>query len=229
MHSLIKLCNVAFMILPLISTSVAAAQPGGITVGGTRVIFNGNKKETSLSVTNSDANPYLIQSWAETQAGATDKAPFIITPPLFRMEGNQQTQLRIVRTGTLPEDRESLYWINVKSIPSGTPKEGVNTLQIAIKTRIKLIFRPQTLKGSAGDVTEQITWHKQGNKLTVKNPTPYVMNFHRVTVGGKEVKDATYVLPMSSATYTLPAAASGPISWKLINDYGGIGVQHTAR
>lgn len=69
----------------------------------------------------------------------------MVTPPLFRLGAGQENNLRILRTGgNLPEDRESLYWMNIKSIPSTTEKQdNVNTLQIAVKTRIKLIYRPQ--------------------------------------------------------------------------------------
>ncbi|MBL5885722.1 molecular chaperone [Lelliottia amnigena] len=215
--------------LLLSSTFVQAANIGGVTVGGTRLIYNGGKKEASLNVTNTDINPYLIQSWAETQNGGAEKAPFIITPPLFRLDGNQQNLLRIVRTGgSLPEDRESLYWLNVKSIPAGSKKEGVNTLQIAVKTRIKLLYRPQGLKGVPEDITSKLTWAQSGNRLTVTNPTPFVMNFQQVKVGGREVKDITYVLPMGQATFAVPANTSGPVTWKLISDYGGIGAEHTS-
>lgn len=214
--------------LLLSSTFVQAANVGGVTVGGTRLIYDGGKKEASLSVTNSDTNPYLIQSWAETQNGGAEKAPFIVTPPLFRLDGNQQNLLRIVRTGgSLPEDRESLYWLNVKSIPAGSKKEGANTLQIAVKTRIKLLYRPQGLKGVPEDVAGKLTWSQSGSRLSVNNPTPFVMNFQQVKVGGREVKDVTYVLPMSQATFSVPANVSGNVSWKLISDYGGTGAEHT--
>ncbi|EOF4707183.1 MAG: fimbria/pilus periplasmic chaperone [Klebsiella huaxiensis] len=217
----------SFLVL-LTGCSVQAAEPGGITIGGTRIIYDGNKKETTLSVTNSDSKPYLIQSWTETQAGGADKAPFIITPPLFRLEGHKQNLLRIIRTsGNLPDDRESLYWLNVKSIPAGSNKEGANTLQIAIKTRIKLIYRPKSLKEKPEEVTEKLVWRKEGSHLTVTNPTPFVMNFQQVKIGNEVVKNANYVMPMTSATFTLPATASGAITWKLISDYGGIGALHS--
>lgn len=216
--------------LPLLlsGTLAQAADVGGVTVGGTRLIYDGGKKEASLSVTNSDTNPYLIQSWAETRNGGAEKAPFIVTPPLFRLEGNEQNLLRIVRTGgNLPEDRESLYWLNIKSIPAGSKKEGANTLQIAVKTSIKLLYRPQGLKGVPENVTNKLTWSQSGTRLSVKNPTPFVMNFRQVKVGGQEIKDVNYVLPMSEATFTVPANASGTVSWKLISDYGGVGEEHT--
>lgn len=223
----IWLKTLAFPLL-LIGSLAQAAQPGGVTVGGTRLIYDGGKKEASLSVTNSDTNPYLIQSWAETQSGGTEKAPFIVTPPLYRLEGNQQNVMRIVRTGgNLPEDRESLYWLNVKSIPAvGGNKDSANTLQIAVKTRIKLIYRPAGLKGVPEDVADKLTWSQSGQRLTVTNPTPFVMNFQQVKVGGQDVKDATFVLPMSSATFT--TLASGSVSWKIITDYGGVGNVHGA-
>lgn len=218
------------LFLPLLMSGALAqaADVGGVTIGGTRLIYNGGKKEASLNVTNTDTNPYLIQSWAETQNGGAEKSPFIVTPPLFRLEGNQQNLLRIVRTGgSLPEDRESLYWLNIKSIPAGSKKEGANTLQIAVKTRIKLLYRPQGLKGMPEEVTNKLTWSQSGTRLTVNNPTPFVMNFQQVKVGGREIKDITYVLPMAQATFTTPANVSGPVSWKLISDYGGTGAEHT--
>lgn len=74
-----------------------------------------------------------------------EKAPFIITPPLYRLDKDQQNVERIVLAGALPQDKESLYWLNIKAIPAASRKD--NTLQIAVKTRIKLIYRPAALKG----------------------------------------------------------------------------------
>lgn len=218
-------------VVPLLLTAslAQASQPGGITVGGTRLIYNGSKKEAALNITNTDSKPFLIQSWGENQPGVSGKVPFIVTPPLFRLEGQQQNILRIVRAGgNLPEDRESLYWLNIKSIPSGDAQSNSNTLQIAVKTRIKLIYRPKLLKGKPEDVTTKLIWEQTGSRLVVSNPTPFVMNFNKVKVGGQEIKDATYVMPMSKATFTAPAGAHGTVTWKLITDYGGLGAEHSS-
>jgi len=98
----------------------------GVVVGGTRVIYDSAKKEATISVNNPEKTaPYLIQSWVEN-ATATDtsKPPFLITPPLFRLDASQENVLRIVRTGgQLPDNRESLYWLNIKSIPASEQSE----------------------------------------------------------------------------------------------------------
>ena len=100
----------------LLCTTAAQA---GIVMGGTRVIYQEGKREAASSVTNADTHtPYLVQSWVENYA-ENDKArvPFIVTPPLFRLDPEQNNVLRINFIGaSLPRDRESVFWLNVKSI-----------------------------------------------------------------------------------------------------------------
>lgn len=117
--------------------------------------------------------------------------------------------------------------MNIKSIPSTTEKQdNVNTLQIAVKTRIKLIYRPQSLAGQPENGATKLSWQRSGSRLTVTNPTAYYMNFSTVKVGTGTVKDATYVAPMSSASFSVPTGASGDVTWTLINDFGSIGAEH---
>lgn len=205
----------------------------GVVIGGTRVIYDGSKKEASINVSNPDKTPYLIQSWVDEDNGSREGVPFIVTPPLFRLDGAQQNVLRIIRAGgALSEQNESLYWLNIKSIPSSTPQQASqNTLQIAVKTRIKLIYRPEGLKSATPeDVTKSLKWEIENHKLKVINPTGYYMNFNLISVNGAEVHDPTFVAPKSSALFELPSGASGrgTVMWKLISDYGGIGDQHAS-
>lgn len=212
----------------VISASVSAAN-AGVIIGGTRVVYDGNKKEASIDVNNPDKTPYLIQSWVETLNGGAEKAPFIITPPLYRLDGGQQNIERVVVTGNLPQDKESLYWLNIKAIPSAPKKD--NTLQIAIKTRIKLIYRPAGLKSQQPqELSHQLTWRRNGNQLQVTNPTSYVINFNEISLGGKKIENVSYVLPGESMNFMLPAGAnSTSINYKVINDYGAVSdVQSTS-
>jgi P pilus assembly chaperone PapD len=221
-----KIIPVTLLVASMMSAGVAQA---GVVVGGTRLIYDGSKKESSLSVNNPDKVPYLVQSWVEPADGSTEKAPFMLTPPLFRLDGEQQNVLRVVRAGgSLPANKESLYWLSIKAIPAATKDASQNTLQIAIKTRIKMIYRPQGLKGVPEEQAGKLTWSRSGTKVQVTNPTPFYMNFQEVKVAGREVKDVTFVAPMSSAAFALPAGVSGNnVSWKIISDYGATGAEHT--
>lgn len=73
----LKVCSVIFAF----NTFSHAA---GIQIGRTRVIYDANKKEVALSLTNTEKElPWLIQSWIDTGDGKT-RGPFIVTPPLFQ-------------------------------------------------------------------------------------------------------------------------------------------------
>lgn len=212
--------------LAIASTGLSAAN-AGVIIGGTRVVYDGNKKEASISVNNPDGTPYLIQSWVETLNSGAEKAPFIITPPLYRLDSNQQNVERIILAGQVPQDKESLYWLNIKAIPSSPKKD--NTLQIAVKTRLKLIYRPAEVKGSSPEEqAETLTWAVTGNQLQVTNPGKYVINFNEITVGGKKLDDVSYVLPGSTARFNLPQGThGGNMTFTIINDYGGPGPAHS--
>lgn len=203
---------------------MTTAAHAGVIIEGTRLIFQADKKEASLGISNPDNLDYLVQSWVESADHARDKTPFLITPPLFRLDAKQDNVLRVVHTGgALPTDRESLYWLNIKSIPSSANLKNSNTLQIAIKTRIKLIYRPAGITGKPDDVASKLHWHKEGNNLVVENPTPFYMNFQAITVGGKNVGKVTWVAPDSEAHFAVPGGITGNnVSWKIINDYGAV-------
>lgn len=200
----------------------------GVIIGGTRVVYDGNKNESSVSVTNPDSSPYLIQSWVESQNGSAEKTPFIITPPLYRLDKGQQNVERIVLAGSVAQDKESLYWLNIKSIPAASRKN--NALQIAVKTRIKLIYRPAALKGVIPDeLADNLTWRRSGSQIQVINPTKVVMNFNEISINGKKLEDVTYVLPGASARFDFPKGITGEtVTFKIINDYGGVGKVHNA-
>lgn len=134
---------------PLLLATVALLSMeafAGVQIGGTRVIYNEKEKEVSIQLRNPDDKAFLVQSWTETETGTPDKT-FAVTPPLFRLDAHQNNALRILFRGSqLRPDQETLFWLNVKAIPSANPSGEENQLQLAVKTRIKLIYRPDVLK-----------------------------------------------------------------------------------
>jgi fimbrial chaperone protein len=214
------------VLVTVLGITVGVQAQAGVIIGGTRLVYDGGKKESSLTVSNPDKTPFLIQSWVDPQDGDTTKAPFIITPPIFRLDGGQNNVLRVILTGgNLPSDKESLYWINIKSIPSAEKKD--NTLQIAVKTRIKLIYRPRNLPGDLNTAASTLKWQRDGNQLKVSNASPYYITFFNVKVNGTMIKEASMVSPHSTAQ--MPAGSGNTLSWQIINDFGGVSQVFNAR
>jgi hypothetical protein len=62
----------------------------GVALGATRVVYPSDLKQVQLAVTNNDEkSAYLIQSWIENNDGGKD-GRFVITPPLFSMQGKKK-------------------------------------------------------------------------------------------------------------------------------------------
>lgn len=207
----------------------------GVVIGGTRVIYPAEQAEVQISLKNKDTNArYLVQSWVSNVVDDS-KAPFIITPPIYKLEEDRRTLLHVVYTGDshrLPQDRESLFIVNVKSVPA-IPSEmrNKNTLQLALKTKIKLFWRPTGLKNDAAKTAwEKLQFHRQGERVVVKNPTPFYITFGQFKYGGQEIPAprakevpsalSMMIAPFSEQAFSLPASGHGAITWTAINDYG---------
>ncbi|MFU2315062.1 fimbrial biogenesis chaperone [Rahnella sp. PCH160] len=202
--------------------SIQLSYGGGILVGRTRVIYAANKKEASLPLSNkSESKPFLIQSWIDNGDGKT-RGPFVVTPPLFRLNANDENNLRISYTGgELPQDRESIFYINVRAIPS-TPKNDANELRLVIKTRIKLFYRPEKLQGKSYDAYKLLTFSRANGQLNITNPSSYYVVFSYLTVGNTLLKDTEMIAPGSQINVKIPGDISGnTVEWSAINDYGG--------
>lgn len=208
--------------LLFVSLNVQAA--GGIALGATRVIYPADAKQTSISINNSDTKErYLVNSWVENNLGGKDKH-FIVTPPLFVSEPKSENTLRIIYAGPqLPADRESIFWLNVKAIPSVDKNrlEGSNVLQLAILSRIKLFVRPENLPMQPEEAIKHVRISRSGERLSLHNPSPYYVSTVNLSIGGEKLPN-TMIAPKSVSQVELPTGATGNVTFQTVNDYGAI-------
>jgi len=222
MNSLNKPGLILSIILMMFSLTAEAS--GGIALGATRVIYPADAKQTSLAITNSNKQErYLINAWIENDRGQKEKT-FAVTPPLFVSEPDSENTLRIIYAGPpLATDRESLFYMNVKAIPSVNKADldGKNVLQLAILSRIKLFVRPKNLAMQPEEALSQLKFERAGNHLKVSNASPYYITLVNLQLGGQKLENLM-IAPKNSAQQVLPAGVSGSLSWQSVNDYGAI-------
>lgn len=210
-----------------------------IVISGTRIVYPQSSKDVVVNLDNHGNKPLLVQTWLDDGRDGVNpqelKLPFIITPPVSRIDPKKGQSVRITYTGTpLPQDRESLFWFNVLEIPpksKAESKENLNQLQLAFRTRIKFFFRPEGLKGTPGDAAEKLTWtqKKEGNtvQLVAHNNSPYNVSVSQVKIkSSQKTFEAAHqsVQPFSEAAMVvkgLSSAVNGDVEYDTINDYGG--------
>ncbi|CAK9885710.1 MAG: putative fimbrial chaperone LpfB [Candidatus Erwinia impunctatus] len=83
----------------------------GIIAAGTRMIYLEGENERSLMLANTNRYPVIVQSWIDDGSGNPDYkgAPFVVLPPVFRLEPGEIKGIRIIyNQQPLPDDRESV-------------------------------------------------------------------------------------------------------------------------
>jgi len=176
----------------LISSLTQTAQ-AAVTVMGTRVVYNASDRDVTIQLSNAGNTPSLVQTWVDLgdpKAQPQDiDAPFVLSPPMFRIDPNHKQNLRMVFTGkVLPKDRESLYWLNVLEIPPKPGESaGENYLQFSVRSRLKIFYRPANLPGDANAAAKLVKWSykREGDKgdtirIVADNPTPYHVSFAEI-------------------------------------------------
>ncbi|ELY5829687.1 fimbria/pilus periplasmic chaperone [Cronobacter turicensis] len=218
--------------LTLSGIMVAQQAFAAIALDRTRVIYNGGEKSISLNINNENKNlPYLAQAWIEDAQGNKINSPLNVLPPVQRVEAGAKSQVKVQASSvisSLPQDRESLFYFNLREIPPRSNKP--NTLQIALQTRIKLFYRPAAIAlgksdAAMGNWVEKVTLTRQGDNYVVNNPTPY---FLTIVEGSASIKgnpvnlQPVMVNPKGSSVIKASANALGnsPVL-TYVNDYGG--------
>ncbi|WP_407312671.1 molecular chaperone [Pseudomonas sp. nanlin1] len=215
-----------FVSLALLPLWFLANADAAVMVGATRLVYDGASKEANLAVSNrGDDSPFLVQSWVSRYNGNEASVDsFIVTPPLFRLDANKENILRVVFTGgaDVPQDRESLFLMNVKAIPAmSEAQRDKNVLQIALKTTIKLFYRPAGLKGSLKDSVAQLGWAAKAGTLAVDNPSGFHVVISDLKVNGQAITQAMDALrPGEHRDFAVKAKAGDEVLLSYIDDYG---------
>ncbi|ELF96797.1 fimbrial chaperone [Escherichia coli] len=224
MNKVVKGALAVVLSLTFCSQSMAA-----FVLNGTRFIYEEGKKNISFTVTNEADKTYGGQVWIDnTDQG--DGIHMIPQPPFFKIGAKQKQIIRIINTdSSLPKDRESLFWLNVQEIPPKPEKNDTegNMLAIAMNTRVKLIYRPSSVKDGRKDAEKQLKLEQRGSETWLKNPTPYYMAIVNVKHDGKNIslsnnvmKEIAQLKPFSDVS--LGKKVSGKVSVDAVNDWGGV-------
>ncbi|RZT42957.1 fimbrial biogenesis chaperone [Cupriavidus agavae] len=228
----------AGLLLALAAHSTSAS----VVLTGTRVVYPAEDHEVTVKLTNEGQAPALVQAWIDDGDAGTapdeSTAPFLIAPPLFRLEPQKGQSLRIIALDTSqPADRESVYYLNVLEVPPMGDASGdtaSNTLQFALRSRVKLFYRPTGLAGRADDAPTRVTWRFARNAegrpvLAAHNPSAFHITFTRVhaTLGAREFSNADGGMVAPGGTMEFAVGDGAPaegqpdrVRFITINDFG---------
>lgn len=213
--------TILVIFLSFITSSVIA---GGIGLSKSRIVFSAAEKNQTVDINNSGDKPYLIQASviSDPEGSATDA--FIVTPPLFRLNGNTDYSIRVMPQNIkiLPKDKESLFYLKARAIPAmNKEKRDQNSADLVFVTSviIKLHYRPESLPAPDQAVFEKTTLIKNNQGWNVFNPTPYYLTVTNMTINNQRHAGSILVPPSGMKEIDGPADIQ-QATWQVINDYG---------
>lgn len=223
---MMKMKKVTWMLVGILAAVTPATQ-AAVALDRTRAVFNGDSKSISLNISNDNKQlPYLAQAWLEdAKQQKVTQGALVVTPPVQRLEPGAKSMLRVSATpaaAQLPQDRETLFYFNLREIPPRSDKP--NVLQIALQTKIKLFYRPKAIVAAPGTVwQDQLVLHEEGSGYRIENPTPYYITVIGLGNTPKQSESGAFevvmVAPKSSAQVKSARYATPYLTY--INDYGG--------
>lgn len=221
----------------LLMPGTAAAS---LVLDRTRVVIADTDRDTVLRVHNDGEAPALVTSWLGRSAHESvpehEDVPFVLLPPLVRVDGGQQQALRILSTGQpLPADRESLFWLHVLEIPQ-RPAQDDGTLQLAVQTTLKVFARPPGLAMAVDTAARGLRWQLAREPdaarcaLVIDNPAPLHVTLTGVQLHAEEASHglaeaAALVAPLGrtrAALQQCPPAGTptGALTYTFLDDQG---------
>ncbi|KAF1004501.1 MAG: putative fimbrial chaperone YadV [Pseudomonas sp.] len=206
-----------------------ACSEAALSVVGTRFIYPSDGQPLSIHIANRGDQPILVQGWldrGDMQVAPSDiQVPFVLAPPLLRLDPREKHALQLRYTGEfLPADRESLFWINLLEVSAQENRSG-NRLHLNYRLRMKLLFRPQGLRGQPEAAVHQVIWRllqapAAGHSLRVEASNPSAFYVSLSSLALEDAKRgiplrATTLPPFARTLFELPPDSGFPTSMRV--------------
>ncbi|EGT5658726.1 fimbria/pilus periplasmic chaperone [Citrobacter braakii] len=174
------------MTMALMLTTQSAV--ASLATDQTRYIFRGDSDALTITVSNNDKDrTFGGQAWVDNIVEKDTRPTFVVTPSFFKVKPDSQQTMRIIMaTDNLPTDRESVYWLNLQNIPPALEGSGI---AIALRTKMKLFYRPKALLEGRKASEEKISLQTRPNgERMLVNTTPYIYAIGSLLdAGGKKI------------------------------------------
>lgn len=212
----LKLFFITFLFLLAVNNARA-----NVTILGSRVIYPASAKTVDVQLKNNGDIPYVIQAWfdngdANSQPEQSSQTPFIVTPPVFRIQPKTGQIARIIFNGSLPppQDRESVFWFNTLQIPPANLKNenNQNAMMVMLRNRLKIFYRPVSV-GNPNNILKNISLkivhdNHKGLGIEINNPQPWHASLLDISfkVANQDLhSDADMIPPFSKKTFWFSA------------------------
>ncbi|MCS4492672.1 molecular chaperone [Pantoea sp. B623] len=197
---------------------ISGLSQAAVVMNASRIVMEGRTEKT-VTFDNTSDNPFIVQ----VESDNSGEPDFVAIPPVFKIKekGGQTVKIRLL-SSSLPEDKESLFFLNFTQIPGVKKSESDdNLLNVIIKSRLKIIYRPEAVNAFSAKDEGKVSYHIQNGKLSINNQSPNVLSIRGISNGKLMIAENLTLKPGDSFSKDIKGnPVSGPLHAVMINDYG---------
>ncbi len=203
-----KVCFLKVSACALVLSSTPAYATGMVPETSV-VVVEQDDGEGSINLVNTDAYPVVLLTTLQNIPEDSDTL-LIVTPPAARVEPQKNQRVRFILISKEPLKTERLKRVIFEGVPP--QQKGKSEVRMTVRQNLPVIIRPA---GLAKEVApwKHLVWKLNGNRLTVNNPSAYVV---RLGQGVKTLPGNTdwtlpnnYILPGQTLTITAEQRNAG--------------------
>lgn len=192
--------------------SAHAQSISGVQPEAQVLLISESEGQAQMGVKNTDANPLLL--YVKVYEVTDDKDLRVIpVPAVTRVEAAGHQIVRFVlENPSKPLDVQHFKRVTFEGVPAKIINSDDTGVRVNVRYDLPIIISPKGLK-PLDDPWTQMVWKIEGERLTVNNPTRYVVRMAREinllpALSKAEISKRTFILPGETLGVDLPKGVS---------------------
>lgn len=205
----------------IVMTIASVAHASGVQLSRTRLLLEDGASKVTYGLSNNGNTPVLASATISNFDGSATE-DFAVSPSLYQVQPQKTHNGQIVLLKQLPIDRESVYWLTVKTVtPESEKNAQASSMQIAIAQSIKVFYRPKGLDENTKTGLKNLHWQVTSTGIKAKNGSKVSFSIVNVKDTNDRIhKIADVVLPKSDKEWKIDNKGLQIRSFTYVDEYG---------
>lgn len=193
----------------------------GVQLSTTRIVLKDGETKASYGLTN-HANTPILASATISNFDGSPSAAFVVSPSLYQVQPKKTNQGQIVLVSSLPQNKESVFWLTVKTVNSESNEtRNTSTMHIALAQSIKVFYRPKGLGATCKTSLKDLNWQMTKDGIKASNASKISFSIVNVKDANNKIyKVGDTIMPLSDKEWKVDHKGVSINSFTYVDEYG---------
>ena len=204
-------------------TMAVSHASGGMQLDRSRIVIENGQTNGSYALTNYYKQPLLVSAGISNFDGSRTNI-FAPSPSIYQIKPESTYQAKVIQIEALPQDRESVFWLNLRTAlgQQTNSSENVNSMEISIGQSIKIFYRPKGINQKCEEVAKSLQWMKTADGIRAKNDEKISVSLVKIESNNQVQSIGDTLLPLSEKEWKLNIKLSKEMTFTYVDEFGNL-------